>query len=260
MKKFIMILMAITMLSSCGEKTLIREGKLHIGVGSGAYPPMIYVGSNGNMTGFDIDMINEVAKRLELEPVLVYGTWNTLFSGINNRKFDVTVNAISFTEDRKEAFNLSIPYLESGSAIIVPRNSSLNSIDDFDINVRLGLQEFTTMEEMARVLQRDGYVFTRRLMDATLEPIEEMDAKHADAVLVDLIVALYYEQIGEYKVIWTSLHDKFVAVSKKNNTELARMIDSALYSMFEDGFLLDLSYKWLGQDFVSNLDPTRSKE
>ena len=82
----------------------------------------------------------------------------------------------------------------------------------------------------------------------------DMDAQRVDAMVVDAVLARYYntKNPGKYKVLDENMGDEVVAVAfKKENTELREKINKALAEMKKDGTAKKISEKWMGADIIS---------
>ena len=104
------------------KKTLI------IGL-EGTYKPYSYV-KNGKLTGFEVELGKEVAKKMGLKAKFVPTKWDSLIAGLGAGKFDVVMNNISRTPERAKQYNFSIPYIKSRYVLIVPKNSNIKSLKD----------------------------------------------------------------------------------------------------------------------------------
>lgn len=97
-------------------------------VGVDNFPPCVQVASDGTCTGFDIDVLDEIARfagfRYEIVPV---GDFSELFDGLQSGKFDMAMSGITITEEREAKMDFSHPYLDSGLRIMIRSDSAANS-------------------------------------------------------------------------------------------------------------------------------------
>jgi polar amino acid transport system substrate-binding protein/arginine/ornithine transport system substrate-binding protein len=110
--------------------------KVRVGV-EGNYPPFSRLGTDGKLSGFDIDIALAVCERLKAECQLVQQEWDGMIPALAARKFDLIVASMTITEERKKAVDFSDPYYDvrsgafkdhtaadfKGKKIIVLRNS-----------------------------------------------------------------------------------------------------------------------------------------
>ncbi len=84
------------------------DGELTVGLNA-TFPPFEYVGADGQPTGFDVAMMNEIGARLGLKVVIEDMDFDGIVAAIGN-KVDVGATGMTITEERKEAVNFSEPY------------------------------------------------------------------------------------------------------------------------------------------------------
>ncbi|MBY0610804.1 MAG: transporter substrate-binding domain-containing protein [Beijerinckiaceae bacterium] len=85
--------------------------KLRIGV-EGSYPPFSQIGTDGKLSGFDIDIANAVCAELKAECTFVQQEFDGMLPALNARKFDMIVASLTITEERKKAVDFSDPYYD----------------------------------------------------------------------------------------------------------------------------------------------------
>jgi len=90
------------------------EGKLLIGT-EGTYAPFTFHDASGKLTGFDVEISREVAKRLGVEPEFKETQWDALFAGLDAKRFDMIANQVGIRPDRQEKYDFSDPYITSAS-------------------------------------------------------------------------------------------------------------------------------------------------
>lgn len=85
--------------------------KIRIGV-EGNYPPFSQLGTDGKLSGFDIDIANTLCARLKAECTLVQQEWDGMMPALNAKKFDMIVASMTISEERKKAADFSDPYYD----------------------------------------------------------------------------------------------------------------------------------------------------
>lgn len=127
------------------------RGELIVAMDAG-YVPFEVLEPDGSYSGFDIDLINEVAKDLGLKVTLKNVSWNGIIGELNTGKADLIISGMSITDERKKAVLFSEPYYSTGQVVVKRRGDArITSYEDIG---RLGLvvatQEATTGEEAVR--------------------------------------------------------------------------------------------------------------
>lgn len=98
------------------------SGKLRIGT-EGTYAPFTFHDADGKLTGFDVEIAEEVTKRLGVKPEFIETQWDGIFAGMDAKRFDVIFNEVSITDERKVKYDFSDPYIVSKAVLIVPEDN-----------------------------------------------------------------------------------------------------------------------------------------
>ena len=99
------------------------DGILKIGT-EGTYAPFTYHDANGKLVGFDVEIGEEIAKRLGVKPEFVEGKWDGLIAGLDVKRYDAVINQVGITEERQAKFAFSEPYIASRAALIVREDNA----------------------------------------------------------------------------------------------------------------------------------------
>ena len=108
-------------------------------------PPFIIPPFPDNPTGFEVDIAEEIGKRLGLETKWIEFTWTNLFSPAP-KPFDFDINETTITDERDKVVDFSIPYFEANQSVLVHKGTDAEnaaSLDDVK-GLLLGAQEATT--------------------------------------------------------------------------------------------------------------------
>ncbi len=170
-----------------------KEGKLVVGTSSG-FPPYEFLDTSVKdknvVTGIDVKLAEEVAKKLGVKLDVQDMTFQSLLSSIVTGKIDISISAINPTEERKKTVDFSINYLEGKQTLLVRKEDEgkYKSLADFT-GKKIGVQKSTIQEKLANEQIKDAQVVAlAKVPDALLE------LKHGkvDAVAVQNIVGGQY--------------------------------------------------------------------
>jgi polar amino acid transport system substrate-binding protein len=155
-----LLLISLLALPACKEKatptpeptkvpeptaTTAEEGLGTVTVGMNAeYPPFEFVNEEGEITGFDVDLINAIAKEAGFEVELVNTRWDGIFVALASGEFDAVISAATITEERAEMVNFSDPYFNAGQVITVRADETEIEGPEDLAGVRVGVQLGTT--------------------------------------------------------------------------------------------------------------------
>jgi L-cystine transport system substrate-binding protein len=221
-------------------------GKLRIGT-EGTYSPFTYHDANGTLTGFDVDIAKEVAKRLGVDAEFIETQWDGLFAGMDAKRFDTIFNEVSITDERKVKYDFSDPYVVSKAVLIVGQNN-----DD--------IKKFSDLKG-----KKSGQSLTSNLSDIARENGAEIVAVEGFNQAIDLLVSgridatindgLSFLDLKKQKpdvkikqVDEIAEGSQSGAVFLKGNEELVQAVNEALTAMKADGTYLSISEKYFGAD------------
>lgn len=209
-------------------------------------PPYSFRDDKNEVAGFDVDLANDLIKRLGIPKLeFIQGTFATFIPGLQSDKWDVVIAGQAITEERKLQVDFSLPYRVSTTTIFVPQgNTTIKSLDDLKgkrIAVPAGASDVKTAEGVPGAEVKTYENATLALTDVGLG--------RADAYLGSRFVGLYLAQKNGIKVqpAPTAIGLEENAISfKKGETSLQSAIDKALRAMAADGTLTTISKRWFG--------------
>lgn len=147
MKKIFLMFAMIFMFAACGGNKEAAQ-KVYV-VGTNAeYPPFEYV-ENGEIAGFDAEIIKEAAKRMGIEYKWLNTNFDGLIPALQTKKVDIVIAGMSVTPEREKAVNFSIPYLTSNVAIVTNSKNPIKNMNDLS-GKSYGVELGTTKEASAR--------------------------------------------------------------------------------------------------------------
>jgi len=222
------------------------EKKLVIGT-EGTYSPFTFHDASGKLTGYDVDVVTEVAKRLGVEPVFQETQWDAMFAGLDSKRFDVIANQVGIRPDRQEKYDFSKPY--SVSHAVLATNKSNTTVKDFaDIKGLKAAQSMTS--NYADLARSNGAEIVA--VDNFNQAIDLIATKRADVVLNDNLTVLdYLKQKPDTPIQIVAKNEEGQPTAfmfRKGSTELADAMSKALDEMRQDGTLKKISEKWFSED------------
>lgn len=223
-----------------------EEGKLLIGT-EGTYAPFTFHDNDGKLTGFDVEIAKEVAKRIGVKAEFVETKWDGMFAGLDAGRFDMIVNQVGIRPDREEKYDFSRPYIKSRAVLIVAKDN--NSITSFeDLKGKKAAQTLTSnYGDLAR-----GYGAEIVASEGFNQTIDLILANRADATINDSIS--FYDLLKQKPDIAVKIaaEENDASVSgimfRKNSKELVDTVNKALEDMEADGTYEVISKKWFGVD------------
>lgn len=240
--------------ASTADVTTIKDGTLMVGVEIG-YPPMEYFDTDGaTPIGFDVEVANALADYLGLELELVDTSWDGIFAGVDTGKYDCIISCVSITDERKEQFNLTKPYVSNHTVLIVPNDSEIDSMEALNGHSTAVQAETTAddyMKEHSAELGAELFQY-----DKVINCFDDLKAGRTDSVFTDSVVAAYYlgDEASNYKTVWENDELEPIGIClKKGNDGLSQAIDDALDVLSADGTLGTIAEKYFGTDLTAGL-------
>ena len=234
MKKiFLVLTLLIFGVMSCGKKDN-GEKKLRVGLNA-IFAPFEYV-ENGKITGFDVDMINEIGKNLGYKIEIIDQSFDGLIPSLKAGKIDIIVSGMSSTVDFTDDYFISKEtYLRrKGDKSVTP-----NSLSGKKIGVQLG----TIQEIEARTIKGATVVPN----ESTVNIILDLKAGKIDAIILEKPVATEYMKKNPEMEIFDEKPASIgmaMAIDKGKNPELIKQINAELKKMRENGKYDELIKKY----------------
>jgi polar amino acid transport system substrate-binding protein len=219
---------------------LITPGTLTIGSDI-PYPPFEQ-GKPPDYTGFDVDLMDAIAKKLNLTPKWVDTSFGTIFSDQQAGKFDIVASSTTITPARSQKVAFSDPYFDADQSLMVQKGSDIQTTKDITSSTRIGVQEGTTGQDYAES-NTDGQVQAFQEIGTAFNALQ---SGQVDAVLNDFAVSAYalkkYPQLDVVQTIPTG--ENYGFPMQKTNTALIDAVNGALKSSIADGTYQKVFEKW----------------
>ena len=217
------------------------------------FPPMGFVGDDGEYTGFDLELAQEVAKRLGLEYKAQPIAWDSKDMELESGNIDCIWNGFTMT-GREDDYTWTEPYMANQQVFVVANDSDINSQADLAGKI-VEVQADSSAEAALKEAPELTATFKELLTTADYNTaFMDLEQGAVDAIAMDVIVAGYQiqQRNADFKILDDSLSAEEYGVGfKKGNTELRDKVQSTLEEMAEDGTLQEVSEKWFGKDVTT---------
>ncbi len=262
MEKLLCLLFFTLILAACGNKDdaagdktnklekIQEAGVINIGL-EGTFPPFSYHDASGNLTGFEYEIAAQVAKDLGVEANYIETKWDSLIAGLDTDKYDFVINNISITDERKEKYDFTIPYMESVAVLAVRNdNEDMKTIEDLD-----GKKAAQTVTSN---FAKDAEALGAEIVATTdlTSSIQLVEQGRADGTIHDRVTFLTYMQEqpdAKLKIVEGSTSSSDIAlILNKNNKEFREKLNEIIQTRIEDGTFAAISEKYFGEDIITN--------
>lgn len=232
--------------------TLLRDSTLTVCT-SYPYEPFEFE-KDGEVVGFDVDLVNEVAKELGVEVAYVNEDFKDIESGelLNANFCDIGVAAISIDGDRARVVDFSSPYFNATQVMVVQKGSGISDLNDLG-GGRIGVQQETTGEAYAI----DNAPPSTQI--SNFESVQDVDSAlrggAVDAAIYDNnIVASVLKDSPNLQVVaeFDTGEQYGMAVKKDGNVDLVRVINQVFSDIQESGRYDEIFETWFGKTKTKN--------
>ena len=233
-------------------QNVLDKGTLVLGLDD-SFPPMGFRDENNNIVGFDIDVATEVANRMGVELKLQPIEWSTKEMELNTGSVDCLWNGLSIDDERKQAMDLSEPYMTNRMVLVVLNDSEYTDQASL-AGKTIGVQNGSTAEKILEESDFSKTIGNTIGFKDNVTAVMELETKGIDAIFMDEVVANYAitSQNKDFKVLEDGLTEEEYAVGfKKGNTALKNEVQKYIDEMKADGTMTQISEKWFGKDVVS---------
>ncbi len=186
-------------------------------------------------TGFDGDLVNEIANGLDLELEVQDSGFDGLQSGLalNSGQCDMAASAMTITPEREENLDFTDGYYDSEQSLLVPAGSDIASIDDL-AGKRVGVQQGTTGKAYTEENAPADAEIVAFPSDA--EMFNAIKAGQVDALLQDLPVNIVHAEDGDFEIVEKyDTGEQYGFAVKQDNTALRDAINEQLSALRADG-------------------------
>ena len=218
------------------------------------FPPMGFVGEDGEFTGFDLELATEVAKRIGKEVKYQPIAWDAKDMELTSGTIDCIWNGFSI-QGREDKYTWSKPYMKNDQVFVVKSDSSIESLEDLagkTVEVQVDSSAEAALKENKELADTFGKLQTVADYNTGFMDLE---MGGVDAIAMDSVVANY--QITKrggngFTVLDTPLSSEEYGIGfKLGNEALRDEVQKALDDMKADGTMKTISEKWFGKDVTT---------
>ncbi|WP_051326138.1 transporter substrate-binding domain-containing protein [Glycomyces tenuis] len=216
------------------------------------FEPFEFRDDEGNVVGFDIDLMNLLAERLDQTVEVVEIDFDSIQSGsaLNAGTCDIAAAGISITPEREEALGLSQPYFRADQAFVTVAGSGVASLDDLD-GATVAVQSATTGEAYADSI-KDQYGFEVKSFETMGDIVSSLTSGAAQASIADLATWTEMIKVADNLELTESIEtDEYYGFAvQKDDTELLDEVNAMIDEAFADDTYAELYEKWFHEPYT----------
>ncbi|MBI5651978.1 MAG: transporter substrate-binding domain-containing protein [Chloroflexi bacterium] len=212
------------------------------------YPPFESVDKDKKIVGFDVELVDEICKKVNCKATFNTADFDGLMVAVNNKTYDFSVSGWTITDERAKAVDFGLAYMPNTEVLLVRADEArIKEPEDlkkpeFIVAVQLG----TTNAITAKKLVADGNKQVKEFQDFPAA-VQALLNKQADAVVIDTFAAsqLLEDNKGKIKLTGKQFGESFLGfVFRKGDAELKNAFDAGLKAVYKDGTWGKLCEKW----------------
>ena len=234
------LLLTTMALAALGTGAAHAADVLRVGTDA-TFPPMEFT-ENGKRTGFDVDLVEAIAKKLGRRLEWVDIDFKGLIPGLMSHRFDMAVSAIYITGERQKVVDFTEPYYAGGLVAMVKDGSSIQKLSDLDgkkVTVQVGTKSVGFLQEHYPKVQRVE-------VEKNQEMFNLVDIGRADAAVTGKPAAYQYVRTRPgLKVLPEQLTtEEYGMALRKDEPELTKAVNKAIEQLKADGTYAAIVKKW----------------
>ena len=227
-------------------ESIKSAGKIRIGV-EGTYRPYTYHDASGKLAGFEYDIAETLAKDLGVTAEFIETPWDSLIAGVDADRYDIVINNVSATDERKQKYDFSVPYLYSEPKVAVKKDSSLQNVSE--ISGHSSAQSETS--NFRKMVEAKGASIV--VVSGFDEAIEQVLSGRAEMTANDSVsFAEYFKEHPDANLrllsgdLGTGSNSSILMA--KGQDALRNAIDESLKKHLENGDIKAIYEKYVGED------------
>jgi polar amino acid transport system substrate-binding protein len=234
---------------SCDIKNppLYKEGVLTVATDRPAYPPW-FEGGPENYSGFEGEIANEIAERMNLPIEWVVEPFNKSYAP-GSKDYDFDINQITITRKREQAVDFSNGYFDNAQGVLALKNSpaadakSISDLKDVKFSAVVGTTGLDFINETIQPTEEP------KIYDTTNDARSALESGQVDAFVTDLVTTVYLRdfEIDNSVVVGKYPRNEQFGMLFEEGNPLVGCVNQVLAQMKEDGTLRRLEEKYLQQ-------------
>ncbi|MHB1248929.1 MAG: transporter substrate-binding domain-containing protein [Polaromonas sp.] len=235
------LLASLTALTLGGANAYAQDNVLRVGTDA-TFPPMEFV-ENDKRTGFDIDLVEAIAKTMGKRVEWADIDFKGLIPGLMSKRFDIAVSAIYITDERKKVVDFTDSYYAGGLVVMTKEgNTAIKTLADLDgkkVTVQVGTKSVGYLQQYYPKVQRIE-------VEKNQEMFNLVDIGRADAAVTGKPAAYQYVRTRPgLRVLEEQLTTEAYGMAlRKDTPELTKAVNGAIVQLKADGTYAALVKKW----------------
>jgi polar amino acid transport system substrate-binding protein len=245
----VMAIATTTIFAQGAKETSAEADKVIVMASNAEWPPLEFVDENGEVVGFEIDLLKELEGVTDYTFEVKNVSWDGIFAGLANGAYDGVISGVSVTDERKKSMSFSDVFLNINQSIIsLSSNENPSTNLESLVSKKAGVLIGSTSDIL---LQDSGLDIDIMSYDSIALAVEDLINGNLECVLTDSVVA------GEYVVTNKAFEGKLKITGdldgvsepiamcfNKDDSFHTEIVNAGLKILTENGTLDKLYKKW----------------
>ncbi|KAB7705500.1 transporter substrate-binding domain-containing protein [Bacillus aerolatus] len=234
---------------SAGKESSEEKKVLQVGT-EATFAPFEFM-DKGQVSGFDVDLLNAAAEEAGYEVNIENTGWDAMFAGLQSKQLDIGMSGVTINEERKKSYDFSAPYFESTSMIAFKEGTKMTGAEDLK-GKKIGVQNGTTGQFAAEAVVGQNSSAISKYETAALM-FQALQSGDVEAVVTDIAVALEYVKNNPDSGVETVGDDKnfkpeYYGIVFPKGSEYKDDFDKALNELYDNGKYAEIYKKWFNEE------------
>ncbi len=222
-----------------------------VAVDSGDWAPMKMKGAQGELAGFEIDMINAISSEAGFQVKIIEVGWEKIFDDLDQGKCDAIMSSVSITDKRKEKFDFTQPYFSAEQLLVVPKALALSSLKGKTI-AAFEAKTGAIVLKKSELIEKKFYP-----VGETQKAFNDLEDGKIDGIICDTPLAINYcfrrdAYLGKFAVASErtvlgkpSEKEEYAMVVKKGNKDTLAVLNKGIKAVQAKDIDAGFKAKWI---------------
>jgi len=241
--------LVLSLLLAAPALSALAQSRELVVASSATYAPFAFENKDKQIVGFDIDIINAIAKQQSLKLKIVNTPWSGIFAALNNGDVDLIISGVTINDKRKQSYDFSPPYFTAHQLIAVPKSSTATTLKSLAGKKIAVVNASAADDVVSREFGKTNPNIRR--FESTPLIISELAGGGVDAAIGDNgVIAYRVSQNAELKTVEDpSFPDEgFGIVVRKGDKALQDKLTAGLAAVKADGSYNQIYKKWFNKE------------
>ncbi len=239
------ILASLAILIGMSAPLMAASAELRVGANIGNVP-WEFQDASGDDVGFEIDLVDEIGKRLGVPVSIVNIPFAELFAAVQSGQIDAAVSSITITGKRLQSVGFAQPYYDSDQALVVMASSGLKGLTNL-AGKTVGVDTGSTGDIWTTQHQAELKIAAIQRYEGLSPAMLDLAAGRIDGYISDIPALQYYvKDKPAYNVVERIPTGEHYSIMFAKNAALADKVNAVITQLKQEGFLAKLHEKWFG--------------